>query len=163
MNNSQGHDSRAIANIFVEKSKNVEYPHQLTIMSLLKYVYFAHGWTLGYTGEPLICDEVQAWKFGPVIPKIYHAFRGKGFVIRDKAIDPDTEEPYKAEPSERQQNIINGVFDEYSKLGAFELSYATHHPDSPWSRYDGKFYNTIPNDEILAYFKSAVDKINHGK
>ena len=161
MNNSQGHDSRAIANIFVEKSKNVEYPHQLTIMSLLKYVYFAHGWTLGYTGEPLICDEVQAWKFGPVIPKIYHAFRGKGFVIRDKAINPVTEEPYKAEPTERQQNIIDGVFDEYSKLGAFELSYATHHADSPWSHYKGKFYSPMSNEIIEKYYQSAIKRINH--
>ena len=165
MNNSQGHDSRAIANIFVEKSQNVEYPHQLTIMSLLKYVYFAHGWTLGYTGEPLICHEVQAWKYGPVVPEVYHAFRGKGFIVRQKAIDPETKKPYEVNQmglTDRQLSIINGVFDKYSKLGAFELSYATHHPASPWSQYDGDFYSIIPDPVIEKYYKKAVNNIKNG-
>lgn len=28
---------------------------------------------LGLYGVPLIRDDVQAWKYGPVIPQVYHA------------------------------------------------------------------------------------------
>ena len=159
---TQGHDSRGIANIFVQIARKVEHPiHPLTIMSLVKYVYFAHGWTLGYTGKPLICHKVQAWKFGPVIPEVYQAFRGKGFISKE-AINPDTKKPYTAVPNEQENNIIKGVFDEYSKLGAFELSYTTHHPDSPWSKCGGKLYSTISNYDIETYYQSAIKRINHG-
>ena len=68
----EGYDSRAIANRFVRKAK--EAKKTLDIMSLVKFVYIAHGWYLAYADRALICHRVEAWKHGPVIPKVYFAF-----------------------------------------------------------------------------------------
>ena len=64
----RGHDSRAIANIFIRKFRADE--REVTKMILNKLIYFAHGWTLGYTGAPLIRHAVEAWKSGPVVHKV---------------------------------------------------------------------------------------------
>ena len=63
----------AVANYFVRKS--LETGKELTPMKVLKLVYIAHGWNLALYDEPLISDSIQAWKFGPVIPSVYQAFR----------------------------------------------------------------------------------------
>ncbi len=66
----------AIANYFVRKSLDSGIP--VTPMKLVKLVYVAHGWYLGLTGEPLIAEGVQAWKYGPVVPSVYDKFKMYG-------------------------------------------------------------------------------------
>lgn len=45
-------------------------------MKLLKLVYITHGWYLGFNEEPLISDEIQAWKYGPVIQRSTTSSKG---------------------------------------------------------------------------------------
>ncbi|HEY1718789.1 MAG TPA: type II toxin-antitoxin system antitoxin SocA domain-containing protein, partial [Verrucomicrobiae bacterium] len=57
--------SIAVANRFIELAQKSD--SKLTLMKLLKIVYFAHGWHLALRDKsPLIDDTVEAWKFGPV-------------------------------------------------------------------------------------------------
>src|SRR5258708_6687363 len=69
-------NSVAVANWFVEKANQGGKP--VTLMKLLKLVYFAHGWHLALTKKPLIKEEIEAWKFGPVAPDVYHVFKTNG-------------------------------------------------------------------------------------
>ena len=155
----KGHDSRAIANIFVEKA--CEAPGKMGIMSLVKYVYLAHGWTLGYTGRPLICHQVEAWKHGPVVPEVYHAFRGQRFVVTKKAHDyhPEFGElpPYTAKLSDEEQAIVDTVYSRYSQFGAFQLSALTHQTGTPWDQFKDQYYAPIPNSIIRDYYKGLID------
>ncbi len=150
-----GHDSRAIANIFVQMAQE-QGEDLLTIMKLLKYVYFAHGWTLGHLNHPLICHKVEAWKYGPVIPEIYRSYIGGTFFIHGKLINGPNKKPYEAVLSSNEKTIIQNVYRDYSKLTSLQLSGITHRPDAPWSKYDGKFYEVIPNEEIQAYYKNLI-------
>lgn len=152
MNN--GHDSRAIANIFVRQAQ--EAHKRLTIMSLLKFVYFAHGWTLGHTGRPLIRHAVEAWKHGPVVPEVYEVFRPQGIIVSapaEKYASPGIDDL-----SERERNIIKRVYDEYSPLDPFELSAITHGDKTPWAKYRDRYYATIPNGEIQEYYGALIRK-----
>ncbi len=41
-------------------------------MQILKLVHLCHGWHLGFCeGKPLIHAAIEAWKYGPVIPKLF--------------------------------------------------------------------------------------------
>ncbi|MCD8455896.1 DUF4065 domain-containing protein [Xylella taiwanensis] len=40
-------------------------------MQVLKLVYIAHGWHLGFRQEPLLNKRVEAWRHGPVIRSLY--------------------------------------------------------------------------------------------
>src|SRR5436190_8185336 len=66
--------SLAVANRFVELA-NESGATQFSLMKLLKLVYFAHGWHLALTKRPIIDERLEAWKFGPVAPDVYHSFK----------------------------------------------------------------------------------------
>ena len=69
-----------VANYFVVRA--AENDKMLDIIQLVKLVYLAHGWCLGITGKPLLSSQVEAWRYGPVIPEVYYAFRQQGTVTR---------------------------------------------------------------------------------
>lgn len=63
------HNSLAIANYFIELTKN--YDNLVSPMKLQKLVYFAHGWCLAHADKPLINEKVEAWQYRPVVSSLY--------------------------------------------------------------------------------------------
>lgn len=141
------YDSRTVANRMVELA--ADSGETLTPMQLIKLVYIAHGWMLGLYHRPLIKDEVQAWQYGPVIPRLYNA-------VRKYKSQPVTS-PIKADNEEINAaaiNIIDQVFERYGSLSGPALSRLTHAADSPWDiTYEpGAFGMVIPNDLIEDHY-----------
>ncbi len=65
--------ARQVANWFIERAaQEGEY---LTQLKLQKLVYMAHGWNLALLGKPLISENIEAWKWGPVIRYAIPRFR----------------------------------------------------------------------------------------
>ena len=55
-----------------------------TPMHVLKLAYLCHGWMLGVFGRGLIAEPAEAWRYGPVIPTVYHtykSFRGEPIAV----------------------------------------------------------------------------------
>ena len=70
-------DALAIANYFVRKGLSDTVGEKLTLLRLVKYVYIAYGFSLALIDKSIIndrFDRVEAWKYGPVIPSVYHSF-----------------------------------------------------------------------------------------
>ena len=40
----------------------------LTNLRLQKLLYYVQGWSLGERGRPMFREEIQAWRYGPVVP-----------------------------------------------------------------------------------------------
>ncbi|MFZ4766221.1 MAG: Panacea domain-containing protein, partial [Roseimicrobium sp.] len=77
--------------------------------------------------EPLIGEPVQAWKYGPVIESIYHAYKifgNRG--IPDPVSMTSLGSPVHLEP------FLNRIWDVYSKFTGGQLSTMTHQQDTPW-------------------------------
>lgn len=148
-----GHDSRAVANeiLLIGQQKGIP----MSMMKVLKLVYFAHGWTLGITGNPLCSDPVEAWKYGPVFRNIYQSLSHNGsndvaHLILDGEGQPIVDYNY----TQYENAIIERVIENYGHLSAFRLSDITHEIGSPWdvtSRSFGNF-STISNELIRTYF-----------
>ena len=159
-------DARAIANEFLKLAK--EEGKQIDPMKLQKLVFFAHGWHLALMDRPLINEKVEAWRYGPVIPSLYHEFKtfGNGpitecatvlnpertpsgsirfFLSAPEIVGPDTD-------SVRQ--LIKRVWDVYGKLSGIQLSNLTHALDSPWAKTPDKEIRgtDISDEDIKAYF-----------
>ena len=66
----------AVANAFIDIAADNGF--YLTNLKLQKLVYFAHGWYLAFADAPLITDEIQSWRYGPVIHNLYSALRHYG-------------------------------------------------------------------------------------
>jgi len=142
-----GLKAKAVANEFLDLAEASKNP--LTQIKLMKLVYLAHGWSLGLDRGPLFNDKVQAWKFGPVIPSIYHEFKDcGGGPISHRA------EAFGTKLSDEERELVRRVWEVYGKYSAYQLSNMTHDPDGPWSKtYDSSAKDVvIPNDAIQAYF-----------
>lgn len=154
--------SFSIANFFLELAWENNEP--VTPMKLQKLVYYAHGWNLGLNDEPLLDELVEAWRYGPVIPSIYHEFKHFGTKpISEKAkyIDLKTLRLYD-HPLPADENVLRllqKIWEVYGKASAIKLSNMTHQPGTPWYRvYDpnGPRNQKIDNDIIKNYFREKA-------
>lgn len=123
----------SVANFFIGKAQ--EEGRKITPMQLLKLVYIAHGWHLGLYGTPLIGESAQAWKYGPVIPSVYHDFKhyGKGNIDRQKSIFVDEKLIVPSVTDDRARDFLSSVWNAYKHLDGWQLSAITHEQGTPWS------------------------------
>jgi uncharacterized phage-associated protein len=160
----------AVANEFLTISKAAGRD-DLTPMKLQKLVYFAHGWCLALTEQPLICERIEAWQYGPVIPALYHEFKysgndvisGLGTAVKYAngriAFEKPTLDDYPDDVERRNaKGIIGRVFELYGKYSAARLSNATHMEGTPWQLVykEGVRSAVIPDDTIKSFFRSQV-------
>jgi uncharacterized phage-associated protein len=147
------HDSRVVANRFLDLARPER--NGITPMQLLKLVYIAHGWMLGLYGRPLIEDEVQAWQYGPVIPKLYNAVRSyrsqpvdNRINVRDEALDA------------KEESIVKQVYDIYGGMSGPALSRLTHAKNTPWdlTYVPDEFGIQISNDIIEDHYQRLAEK-----
>ncbi len=169
----------AIANMFIDQA-TASGCTDLTSMKLLKLVYIAHGWYMGHDKPPLISDIVQAWKFGPVIPSLYHSVshyddQSIADKIRKVEFSNDDGQMHWSkytidEDDSDTPTLINNVWNAYKHLTAFDLSGLTHREGTPWSQIAEKFGAggimpnnvTIPEELIRGYYKQRVEELKNG-
>lgn len=147
------HDSKVVANRFLELARDAN--DTLTPMQLLKLVYIAHGWMLGLHGRPLIRDDVQAWQYGPVIPRLYNAVRTFRHHPVTGRIGHSNEQLSAAENS-----IIEQTYKMYGKYSGPALSRITHAMGTPWSATykPGAFGVPISNDLIEDHYQRLAQR-----
>lgn len=117
-------------------------------MKLQKLVYISHGWYLGLVGEPLISEDVEAWKWGPVVRSLYRDFA-------DYGSSPITAVPMKSEIDPVASRLLERVWEVYRRFTAAQLSSMTHATGTPWSdafRSEGK-PAIIPTQSIRQHYK----------
>lgn len=150
--------ARAIANEFIRLAK--ETNRLLTPLQILKLCYIAHGWMLALYQRPLIADKIEAWKFGPVIPELYHSMKkyGSGYVTspitnvfgltNDGSLDS------------QQSDLLKQVFRIYGERTGIQLSQITHEPNTPWSiTWDSEGQNSeISNDLIAEHYRRLMNE-----
>ena len=155
--------SPTIANEFIRRAG--AEGKTFTQMQLQKLVYIANGWNLAINGEPLTCDNPEAWEYGPVYTELRRALRqyGRSPVARPiqnaeympGAFDDDEEAEAQATLTPDETAVIDRVYRDYGKYHAFQLSALTHREGTPWTRIyaDGAGKcDEIPNDLIREHF-----------
>lgn len=158
------YDAKAVANYFLDVA--AVNNTSLTPMKLQKLVFFAHGWHMGLYNEPLIVDPVQAWKFGPVVPTLYHEFKHLGAgAISCRATDFDFANGCLFEPAVpledvRSRDLLSQIWSVYGRMSGPQLSNLTHMAGTPWSlvweRSGGAHQTVIPDEEIRQYFSAQA-------
>lgn len=155
------YDAREIANYLLDYAdkKNVA----LGQISLLKLLYFCHGWYLFYKQQPLVKNEFEAWKDGPVVRVVRDAFKHHGkhkISSRAERFDLLTGEVSVVIPdlSYADQRFVEQIFALYEDFGPWELRDLTHEIGSPWDKLwnsqevRARFGMRIRNEEIMEHF-----------
>jgi uncharacterized phage-associated protein len=109
----------------------------ITIMTLLKVLYFAHAWHLAKFDRPLIAQPFSAWKYGPVCRVVYDQFKDYGSRYIDKkcvSFDVNTNDFSETTLNFDQvtELFLENIFDYYSQFHPFRLSDLTHETGGPW-------------------------------
>ena len=162
-------DAIAIANYFVKKGNEDISAPDLTLLRLVKYVYIAYGFALSVLNKVIIdkrFDEVQAWKYGPVIPSVYHSFKHN----RDQKItkecvilksENDAGELHFETPEvedERIKIILDFVWERYKGKTTPDLINILHAPGTPWAFCYRVGQNVeIPDKITKVYYDALVN------
>ena len=140
----------------------------LTALQVIKMVYIAHGYSLALLGKPLVDEDVEAWRYGPIVPSVYHvAKKYKGNPIKEllySGIPVDGERIDSAKKffkdliPERQRVILDGVLEGYGEYTGLQLTNMTHSDDSPWKRYykPRRLGQRIPDADIKKYYSKLI-------
>ena len=145
-------DARSVASCFIEAAANGGHG-PLTPMQLLKLSYIAHGYSLGLRSTPLIRNRIEAWKFGPVIPDLYHTLK----LHRDQPVQRIPRYP-SDDLEDDEKILVNAIFDAYGDLSGLALSNLTHKGGTPWAKvYQPNIHGiAISNDLIEEHYKEIV-------
>lgn len=152
--------SLAAAQFILDACREGTTDDAVTPMQLIKLVYVAHGYMLGRHGKPLLDEEVQAWRYGPVVPSVYHAVKE----YRSSPVDCIRRAPmHRFDPLE--EATMREVARIYRHATGVQLSSATHRPETPWSITWNLLGQNGPisNDLIEEFYRKLLAKPIHSE
>jgi uncharacterized phage-associated protein len=137
-----------VANFFIDLFKDSDDP--MTHLRVEKFVYEAQAWSLVKLGKPLFEEEIEAWRYGPVIPSVYNTLN---FCGRDMIYDTKGEFSGSAFSHEQKMLLIN-VARKLSKYSVSGLIEKMHIPDGPWATVYMEGENRkIPKRSLSDYYR----------
>ena len=114
-----------IANYFLFKSQEDDQ-ELLSNLKLQKLVYYSQGLHLVLFNEPLFEEEIYAWTYGPVVPDLYHAYKGYGAsgIPADEEFSPSSIESETIE-------LLDEIYEAFGQFSALHLMRLSH-SDQCW-------------------------------
>jgi uncharacterized phage-associated protein len=149
--------ARAVANEFIRLAQ--ADGRALTPLQLIKLVYIAHGWMLALHQRPLIGDRIEAWKYGPVIPSLYHDLKRYGGGSVKEPVSTFLHFRSVPELDEDESDLVSQVYKAYGKRTGIQLSALTHQPGTPWAdTWKPNFLGlAISNDLIADHYRQLAN------
>ena len=143
----------AVANVLIGEAR--KKGNAITPLQLIKLAYIAHGFHLGFGLGRLFEEEIQAWRYGPVIPDLYQAVKKYGKRSITAAI------PYSGpDLDEKRIELLEKIYEAYGKYTGLFLTCLTHQEGTPWKKVYRKneWFTPIPDDLIQAYYEDFLAK-----
>lgn len=161
------YSAKAVANAFLQIAETEGA--KIAPMKIQKLVYIAHGWALGLMNQPLITEDIQAWKYGPVIQDLYHEFKryGRDYIVHkatNVSLDPKTlkiveETPKLADDDTDAHALVRKIWEVYGKFSGPQLSNITHMANTPWDiTFNGEHQMVISNDVIRDHYQKLIQQ-----
>lgn len=144
----------------------VNYANQIdnpmSNLKLQKVLYFVQGYYLQMTGNPFFGDEIEAWRYGPVVPNVYEQFQtfGSSFIpyiheysVIDETAWNETILFFSFDDfSPNDLNFLKAVVKKLNKYSASDLVTITHKQD-PWRlAVNSGNCSIISKESIKRYF-----------
>jgi uncharacterized phage-associated protein len=135
MSSTGPHDPRSVANLLLDIADQQRRP--VTNLALQKLLYFAHAIFLVETGKPLVSGYFEAWRYGPVHPAVYKAFREAGtkpITSRASRVDVLTgaRSPLPAPTAAAIRDVCLTIMTQYGRMTAGRLVDISHAKNAPW-------------------------------
>jgi uncharacterized phage-associated protein len=156
------YDPRSIANLLLDQADALGY--RLTNLALQKLLYFAYARFLIKHDRALVSGFFAAWKFGPVHPAVYKAFKVAGaqaIDFRAQRLDlvTGTTSPIPLPQSLDVRRLVGQVVSLLGRMEPGRLVDLAHAKNAPWDIVVNKsgtalaFGGRIPDNVIRDHFK----------
>lgn len=133
-------------------------------LKLQKILYFVQAYFLIQTCSPCFKEKIEAWDFGPVVPKAYCEYKQygcsdipttKSFIMIDKDNIWNSKRVEFKEIAilDDDKSLIDKVVDKFSEYSATDLVELSQH-QTPWIDAISSQNNEITNKSIFEYFNS---------
>ncbi|MDA8002988.1 MAG: DUF4065 domain-containing protein [Alphaproteobacteria bacterium] len=141
---------------------------KFTPLQIGKLVYISHGYTLALENRRLVRDRIEAWKYGPVVPAIYHALKHNGgsrvsrLQYCNTGVDSESMRErvdfFKRVIDQKDRDIIKRVLVCYGHLTGRDLSRITHAKGTPWSECyrPDQLHIRIPDPLIKKHYEGLL-------
>lgn len=140
--------ARYLLFLFKEQMKNIaDEEFDVTPMKLQKLLYYCQGYSLALTGKPIFSEEIEAWRYGPVVPSVYQEYKAYGgcaipLSIVGEEHDVQCVDALIAQLVVREKGCMSGIM----------LANMTH-CEAPWrDAYSGNYSNCVISQESLKTF-----------
>ena len=121
-------------------------------LKLQKLLYYSQATHLVLHNKAcLFPEQIEAWDYGPVVPKVYHEYKSHGFDII-----PTPNRPFTLPPEEKKSADI--VIKTYGNMSGPKLIKQTHY-EWPWRNAyrPERPSNIISIDSMYEYFRETMD------
>ena len=137
-----------VANFFVDLA-NSDPDDCMTNLRVNKLLYFAQAWSVVRRNKPLFEEDMQAWKYGPVVPEVYTAFSACG---RERIASVSGDYSLNSFSSDELDLLID-VARQYGNYTSSTLVDFTHEKNGPWDKvYVEGQKNIISKESLKTYF-----------
>ncbi|WP_071605519.1 Panacea domain-containing protein [Dickeya dadantii] len=150
------YSSEQLANKFIELG--ISTGNFVTPMKAQKLTYIAHGISLGHSGAGLLDEPVCAWRYGPVLPSLYHALKHYGGGVITKAVPDSSFFIPSADIEAYTNSVVKLVYDTYGRYSGETLSEFTHRNGTPWHQTYAAGKSIIDDQLIASYYQRLMSK-----
>lgn len=141
-------DVMDVADFFIATANDgdPEEDDGMTNMKLNKLLFFAQAASLQRFGRPLFDAPIEAWRYGPVVGKVYRTFKGYQRDSISKVAQPFDWHSMPPDVLDLLCDVYRTYARDYSAMG---LMRQTHQPGTPWTlAYAPDENRVIPTDSI---------------
>jgi uncharacterized phage-associated protein len=147
----------SVAKELVKLSLSGDEKDPLTNLRLQKLLYYAQAWSLVVRESELFSDDLQAWRWGPVVLAVHRKLPdGQGA----NQINPDT---FDDAPNLQgdEAEFVKCVWEAYNQFSALQLSRMTHE-ELPWRKawgdrpIDASGKDPISLDDLEEFFSKQA-------
>ena len=121
---------------------------RLSNLQLQKMLFLTQMSYLGQTNIPLFGDEFEAWKYGPVVPALYHNLKvfGSAHVTEENFPQSKSGVPITEDIKEK---ILDPVVDVAITSAPWELVRQSHLQGGAWEKYYIPYHKTLMPKEVI--------------
>lgn len=137
----------------VISTTNTEQGDSITNLKLQKLLYYLQGFWLAVYDRPLFDEEIEAWMYGPVVPRVYEAYRQYG----KQAIPVDDDNDVLQLNTEDEEDLFDEVYNTFNRYSASALVMMTHE-ERPWLSCKTIGAGSVISREVMKeFFKTKVN------
>lgn len=147
------HSALDVAKWFIWRNKLEEEngSERMTLLKLIKLLYYAEGCSLALNNKSLFDEPIIAWEHGPVVEEVYQKYKKDPYNL------PLDEEDYKISEKFNKEDLecLEQVFNVFGAYSAWGLRNKTH-SETPWieATNNGQILNQpISRDTMKEFFK----------